>query len=156
MKLRNKKTGEIIDFGSPAFIIDNNKNNVSMQIKNLAELNEEWEDYQEPKEYWYIRDFSFTRGDTTGIGYSPYSNNDTAEYRKQIGNYFETKEEAERAVEKLKAFKRLVDLGFKFDGIRWIDTELFIKTTITTPHSFTKDEVHDFNDCLHKVFGDWS
>lgn len=31
-----------------------------------------------------------------------------------IGNYFQTKEEAEEAVEKLKAFKRLKDAGFKF------------------------------------------
>ena len=49
MKIRNKKTGEIVDFGSPAFIIDNTKNSVSMRIKNLAELNEEWKDYA-PKE----------------------------------------------------------------------------------------------------------
>ena len=32
---------------------------------------------------------------------------------KQIGNYFETKEEADKVVEKLKAWKRLKDLGFK-------------------------------------------
>lgn len=36
---------------------------------------------------------------------------------KEIGNYFETKEEAEKAVEKLKAWKRLKDKGFKFCGI---------------------------------------
>jgi hypothetical protein len=34
---------------------------------------------------------------------------------KQIGNYFETKEEAEKAVEKLKAWKRLKDKGFRFN-----------------------------------------
>ena len=33
---------------------------------------------------------------------------------KSIGNYFETKEEAEKAVEKLKAWKRLKDKGFRF------------------------------------------
>lgn len=33
---------------------------------------------------------------------------------KEIGNYFETKEEAEKAVEKLKAWKRLKDAGFYF------------------------------------------
>ena len=36
---------------------------------------------------------------------------------KQIGNYFETKEEAELAVEELKAWKRLKDKGFRFN--RW-------------------------------------
>lgn len=35
---------------------------------------------------------------------------------KQIGNYFKTKEEAEKAVEKLKAWKRLKDKGFRFTG----------------------------------------
>ena len=34
---------------------------------------------------------------------------------KSIGNYFETREEAEKAVEKLKAWKRLKDKGFRFD-----------------------------------------
>jgi hypothetical protein len=35
---------------------------------------------------------------------------------KAIGNYFETKEEVEKAVEKLKAWKRLKDKGLKFEG----------------------------------------
>ena len=158
MKLRNKKTGEIIDFGSPAFIIDNNKNNVSMQIKNLAELNEEWEDYQEPKEYWYIRDFSFTRGDTTGIGHSPDSNNDTAEYRKQIGNYFETREESEKAVEKLKAWKRLKDKGFRFEGIAGITNEIYFKANEQFTHimvdEYTADKTEkEYIDDLMLLFG---
>ena len=34
--------------------------------------------------------------------------------RVEIGNYFETKEEAEKAVEKLKAVKRLKDKNFHF------------------------------------------
>jgi hypothetical protein len=33
---------------------------------------------------------------------------------QSLGNYFETKEEAEKAVEKLKAWKRLKDKGFRF------------------------------------------
>ena len=40
---------------------------------------------------------------------------------KQIGNYFDTRAEAEKAVEKLKAFKRLKDKGFRFDG-KTLDT----------------------------------
>ena len=35
---------------------------------------------------------------------------------KEIGNYFETREEAEKAVEKLKAWKRLKDKDFQFHG----------------------------------------
>ena len=33
---------------------------------------------------------------------------------KEFGNYFGTKEEAEKAVKKLKAWKRLKDKGFRF------------------------------------------
>lgn len=116
MKLRNKKTGEIIDFGSPAFIIDNNKNNVSMQIKNLAELNDDWEDYQEPKEYWYIE----PNGVIARIDEWDCCTASDIESMKTLGNYFETREEAEKAVEKLKAWKRLKDKGFKFNG--WEDS----------------------------------
>lgn len=36
--------------------------------------------------------------------------------RLKIGNCFQTKEEAEKAVEKLKAWKRLKDSGLKFKG----------------------------------------
>ena len=74
MKLRNKKTGEIFDaiirekgggdtyslivcemeayhhskstLEDTHFILD--------EYDTLAELNDEWEDYEEPKEYWHI------------------------------------------------------------------------------------------------------
>ena len=41
----------------------------------------------------------------------------TDKENKEIGNYFETKEEAERVVEKLKAWRRLKDKGFKLDAV---------------------------------------
>ena len=115
MKLRNKRTGEI---GKPAFIgvdyeitiLPEDKNKKARYYKTLAELNEEWEDYEEPKEYWFI--------DYDG-GIIPFNRNKetaTDNLMKQIGNYFETKEEAEKAVEKLKAWKRLKDKGFDFVG----------------------------------------
>ena len=99
MKLRNKKTGEII------ILIDHIFDNYN----SLAELNEEWEDVPEkPKEYWFI--------DYDG-GIIPFNRNKetvTDNLMKSIGNYFETKEEAEKAVEKLKAWKRLKDFGCGF------------------------------------------
>lgn len=106
MKLRNKKTGKIFcwdkkdipfGFGLP-------------QPTSLAELNEEWEDYEEPKwlrDYWFIDScggINKQEGDILGVN------------RGEIGNYFETKEEAEKAVEKLKALRRLKELGFRFIG----------------------------------------
>ena len=112
MKLRNKKTGQ-----EGNFII--NKDHFECvdldyvpEYRNLAELNAEWEDApEEPKEYWFICDYS------SSVRYAPADNNAVSKYRKEIvGNYFETKEEAEKAVEKLKAWIRLKDKGFRFEG----------------------------------------
>jgi hypothetical protein len=72
---------------------------------NLAELCEKWEDYEEPKTFFTI----YYDGTI-----SEFMDGDDEQIRdmKAIGNYFETKEEAEKAVEKLKAWKRLKDKGF--------------------------------------------
>ena len=40
-------------------------------------------------------------------------------FNKETGNYFETKEEAEKAVEKLKSWKRLKDKGLRFGKRRY-------------------------------------
>ena len=99
MKLRNKKTGEI------------NLGDLHLDdFDSLAELNEEWEDYEEPKDHYYI-DYDGDIMIVEALDYEP-----KIKGMKQIGNYFETKEEAEKAVEKLKAWKRLKDKGFRFDG----------------------------------------
>lgn len=114
MKFKNKKTGQ-----EGNFII--NKDHFECvdldlvpEYNSLAELNEDWEDYEEPKEYWFINDLD-GKPMKCELRYCPVRDfADWIEKRKQIGNYFETKEEAEKAVEKLKAFKRLRDKGFKF------------------------------------------
>ena len=59
------------------------------------------------KEYWYI-DYG---GRIKAIN---DANDEEDLARKEIGNHFETEEEAEKAVEKLKAAKRLKDKGFRF------------------------------------------
>ena len=106
MKLKNRNTGEIVVFGEG--MIDLNQ----IGCKNVAEMMEQgWEDYEEPKEYWYI-DWT----PNIGVYYTTYNGTDYDKRLKQIGNYFETKEEAETAVEKLKAWKRLRDNGFEFTG----------------------------------------
>ena len=117
MKLRNKKTGEIIetDFELSVSVPDDEKlygNDTYTQIKgynSIKELSEDWEDVEEPKEYWVV--------DYLECGVDKLPNDhkfpEIDEFNKQIGNYFETKEEAEKAVEKLKAWKRLKDKGFK-------------------------------------------
>lgn len=113
MKLRNKETGEIgylkSDSDNQVQVARNSGYNYKY-YNSLAELCEEWEDYEEPKVYYYISDFGAIR--ECEIGKFP----EDEEARKLIGNYFETKEEAEKAVEKLKAWKRLKDNGFVFCG----------------------------------------
>ena len=127
MELRNKRTGEIIDDGyvreTHDFQFDGQKHvlavfkgnghsvpeRISGPYNSLAELNEEWEDYEEPKTFFTI----YYDGTI-----SEFRDGDDEQIRdmKAIGNYFETKEEAEKAVEKLKAYKRLKDKGFELTG----------------------------------------
>lgn len=118
MKLRHKKTGEIgyftfANWDDPVLII-RDKNGVQLaKYNSLAELNEEWEDYEEKQlGYWY---YDTTANRVDFIDASNVSDEDK-KLDQQIGNYFETEEEAEKAVEKLKAVKRLKDKGFRFDG----------------------------------------
>lgn len=111
MKLRNKKTGEIRE----ARIADGHFQLWSTIIEtwndfdDLEYLAKWWERYEEPKEYWYMSN----KGDIRCItDEDTHWDND----RKEIGNYFATKEEAEKAVEKLKAWQRLKDKGFEIEN----------------------------------------
>lgn len=42
------------------------------------------------------------------------------DFNKEIGNYFKTKKDAQLAIKKLKAWKRLKDKGFEFE---WVDKD---------------------------------
>ena len=105
MKLRNKKTGELgtltlSNDGETFILMKERMYTHSVKLKDL----EEWGDYEEPKEYWYI--------DYDGGILCGESDNSSAEKMMiSIGNYFDTLEEAEKAVEKPKAWKRLKDNG---------------------------------------------
>ena len=159
MKLRNKNTGEIkgvIVGGYPVSgktkmwevsEMDLNEETGYKSLgtyTSLAELNAEWEDYEEPKDYWYIYADKPQRAECGDI---------LEEDFQAIGNYFETKEEAEKVVEKLKAVKRLKDNYFiSFD----LD---FVKNTISfnyridgTLHSAVDEERIVFED-LKTIFG---
>lgn len=118
MKLRNKKTGEIrnavdIDMYTDSVYlkVSNGElfDNETIEYHSLAELNEEWEDYEEPKDIWWL--------DNEGcVNHASGDVNDSFRKNRKIGNYFLSREEAEKAVEKLKAWKRLKEKGFRFDG----------------------------------------
>jgi len=107
MKLRNKKTGEIRN-AEDVIIESLKKNGSTLNAIIIDEIREEWEDYEEPKEYWSYDTFE------NDVSFNSIANEDDRKADQEIGNYFETKEEAEKAVEKLKAWKRLKDKGFRF------------------------------------------
>ena len=109
MRLRNKKTGEIVSASNIAVGMGDDGG----WYNSIAELTEEWEDVpEEPKEYWCI---DWTGGVNKIIPLDS-SHDKYEQNKKEIGNYFETEEEAEKAVEKLKAWQRLKDKGFRFEG----------------------------------------
>lgn len=85
---------------------------------DLKTFTDDWEDYEEPKEYWHIFGTNITK--TQECLDELYDKRN-----KEIGNYFDSREEAEKAVEKLKAFKRLKDKGFRFEGIKQDYTRFF-------------------------------
>ena len=119
MKLRNKKTGEIVetDFELSVSVPDDEKlygNDTYTQINgysSIKDLIEEWEDYEEPKEFYIVENRGI-------VGSRFRTSTDYEEKFKEIGNYFETKEEAEKAVEKLKAWKRLSENKYLFSRLR--------------------------------------
>lgn len=162
MRLKNKKTGEIIDLdianikaefsGISVIPLPIKQGGDEYVYNSLAELNEEWEDYEELKEYWYVscggRVLKATPDDDN------YNEKHNAGH-KQIGNYFETEEEAKKIAEKLKAWKRLKDKGFRFDVVPALghcDDEKFDISIIATMPAkwWYNDKVVDD---IHYVFG---
>lgn len=127
-RLKNKKTGENYEMTMP--IVFNIKTSGggehTVRCESIKELNEKWTDYEEPKEYWYI-DYD------GGILCSEYDNSSAEKMMISMGNHFDSLEEAEEVVRKLKAWKRLKDKGFrfkdytrKFDGFKRVDGSVFI------------------------------
>lgn len=128
MKLRNKKTGEtgyylhthrdsktgvlkvaVLKDGVP--FSEFKPHEPIYDYETLEGLSQDWEDApEEPKEYWFIDTYSYE------VSYlEERRNEDLDNFNKEIGNYFETREEAEKAVERLRAWKRLKDKGFRFN-----------------------------------------
>lgn len=152
MKLRNKKTGEIVDldianikaqFGGISVIPKPHIIQGEEYVYNsLAELCGEWEDYEEPKEYWYINEWG-------NIEDTDYKNDKYDNAAKEIGNYFSSEEEAELAVRRLQAWKRLKDAGFKFDGI----SGNCIKYIIDVSKISSSKEKDELNEYARLLFG---
>ena len=128
MKLRNKKTGEIIELLAKPSFVKRNDDYLQSEINtfnSLTELNEEWEDVtEEPFSTSFytivdgkIKHCIFYRERVAGCpddawAYIKDDGRECIKQLKEVGSYFETEEEAEKAVRKLKAWKRLKDKGF--------------------------------------------
>jgi hypothetical protein len=162
MKLRNKKTGEIgyliVGRGSDHYVVANNEWNSCGKYDSLAELNAEWEDYEEPEKYFWIDvDGYVTSNDTSfkDVAFETFRQN-----LKSIGNYFVSKEEAEKSVEKLKALKRLKDAKFRIKEYSYRPIEAYNASeqkynTISADGriKFSMFCYEDFSDDLDLLFG---
>ncbi len=140
MKLRNKQTGKVIEwFNNTDGIFPN----------TLAELNEEWEDVEESETFWYISPTGTPIKSEVSI-YDPLE----IHLMKKIGNYFESEEDADKAVAKLEAWKRLENKGFRFtgwatnEGIRGVDFEVPDSFFTEHNHSCISDETKNDLDLL--------
>lgn len=144
--LRNKKTGEIgylvVSKGSDRYTVTNDEWDNCGEYTSLSELNEEWEDYEEPKYIWWL--------DSEGHVYNTGRVNEYCfERSKEIGNFFETKEEAEKAVEKLKAWARL-----KYGGVKFELASIASDDTVTIFARFpNREKFEDLNGNLFNIFG---
>lgn len=129
MKLKSKYQDEDYDEGEilETEIASTYDNQIKLTVKpngggiitivypSIAKLCEEWEDApEEPKKFWYINtEKGHDIASLATLAGEPY------EVDKEIGNVFSSEEEAEKAVEKLKAWKRLKDKGFRFAHCDW-------------------------------------
>lgn len=104
------------------------------------------EDYEEPKGYWFIDCAA-----PYPVDFCEF--NEDTEDDKSIGNYFDTREEAEKAVEKLKAWKRLKDNGFEFNGIRLEGSNCLIKTKLKDNICVTFNNAQQFYEDVDLLFG---
>lgn len=106
-EISSKQKGYLeIDNSVNKIMVKNDNKDTVAEYYSIAELYRYWEDYEKPKMlYWINYDGSISSAEE---GTMSFKN------QKVIGNYFESYEEAEKAVEKLKAWKRLKDFGCRF------------------------------------------
>ena len=111
MKLKNRKTGLVVELAdsymlsTPGGIVIGGK-----EYNTLRELNQDWEDFFEDRPVWVV--------DVDGEPWEAENlEEDVLAKCKTIGNGFATKEEAYLVSNKLRAWKKLSDKGFRF--VNW-------------------------------------
>lgn len=107
---------------------------------SLKELNDLFEDYEEPKEHWCITMY----GGITRIKDDEEPIDDLIE----IGNYFNSKEDAYDALDKLKAWKRLKKCGLRF----WDLDTVHLKIGYSF-ENYTKEDIPQLKKDLALIFG---
>jgi len=132
VKLKNKKTGEIRELPDGFFCGD-----------NLKKICEEWEDYEEPKG-WCVTMYG-------GISRITKDDEILIPDLKEIGNYFNDKESAYDALDKLKAWKRLKDKGFMFTDYDY--TTYNGKGCGQVFFNIASDNINDIKADLDLLFG---
>lgn len=147
MKLKNKRTGEIIAFNKGKIILDCNDSK-TIYFNSLEDL-EEWEEYEEPKGFWHITVLNGVL--FSGYMEDPFTGIEEKKY-KEIGNYFETKEEAKKALEKLKALKRLKSHNLRIERGQRIFVNADNKLVSQKP-LFVVDTYEEVEDDLDLLFG---
>ena len=154
MKLRNKETSEIgyfcfANWDNPVLTIMDKNGIQFAKYNSLAELNAEWEDVpEEPKKYYFIDPC----GEVVPFWEDEETPEDT-EASKQIGDYFETKEEAELTVRKLKAWKRLKDKGLNFCAWKITDDGCSVDIETTLDAEVVRAQQKYITDDLDLLFG---
>lgn len=80
-------------------------------LDRFPNILEEWFEEVEQESYWCV-DYLECGVDKLTVDYGDTEQDD---FNESIGNKFKTKKQAEKAVERLRAWKRLKDKGFRFD-----------------------------------------
>lgn len=130
------------------FDVDNHRYIPVEQADGLvSDMNYHPESEEEPKEWWYLNEYN----EPEKVDFdSPI---DDMESLREIGFLFESEEEAEVAVRKLKAWKRLKDMGFKIEGIRYRNNKNYIEWSISEKFIEGRFTTEAFSAALHLLFG---
>ena len=96
------------------------------------------------KTFWYMTAW----GDVYEYSQSPFA----IKQKQAIGNYFSSQEEAELAVRKLKAWKRLKDKGFRFTGFTHKDRGRLDELEIYCQLGERPEDIEDMED-VDLLFG---
>lgn len=116
---------------------------ITFYFETLKGMNEMFEDATEEPEEWYINEYN--EPEKVDFG-SPI---DDIESLREIGFLFKTEKEAELAIRKCKAWKRLKDEGFRFTGFEETDRGClgdftiycYIKPDYTRPYDDVEDDL---------------